>query len=228
MVAWLLAAWVALGAVPTEALEAMLDREVVVVRTDGSEVPGKLVGVGEETATVLKHDGRVVSVPLGEVEALRGEPAVPPTSEPPRAAQATLSVSGGGTRLVAARFGRDELILADGGSFAAGRALRGYQFVDDQGRLISQQQGWQLMGRGQEFRRRGRSGLKVALDLVTCGCAAGILVVMIDGKSSNDRLAGPLAIVGLSGTFAGFAVSTSLQRRRGEEGLRLARERYGR
>jgi small nuclear ribonucleoprotein (snRNP)-like protein len=61
--------------VPDPALQAMLNRAVVVDKVDGSEVPGTLVGFDATTITVLKPNGDVIVIARAEASALRGTPA---------------------------------------------------------------------------------------------------------------------------------------------------------
>lgn len=54
-------------AVPDAAWNAMVGRDVILHKRDGSEVRGELAGVDGISATVMKEDGRLVVVPRADV-----------------------------------------------------------------------------------------------------------------------------------------------------------------
>lgn len=51
---------------------ALIERQVIVEKLDGSEVRGTLIGVGDFDINVMKDDGTIVTVERGEVEEVRG------------------------------------------------------------------------------------------------------------------------------------------------------------
>ncbi len=66
--------------VPDAVWSALQDREVVIVKLDGSEVDGTLIGVAETEVTVMKSDGRIVVVEKTDVEEVRGRTDTPPAA----------------------------------------------------------------------------------------------------------------------------------------------------
>jgi small nuclear ribonucleoprotein (snRNP)-like protein len=52
--------------------DALVDREVLIIKQDGSEVTGTLIGVDVLEVNVMKEDGRIVVVDKAEVEEVRG------------------------------------------------------------------------------------------------------------------------------------------------------------
>ena len=66
------------GPISASAWNALLERDVVLLRRDGSTVSGRLVGVDEQTATVVIADGRVVTTGKAEVTEVRAQVAAPP------------------------------------------------------------------------------------------------------------------------------------------------------
>ncbi len=64
------------------AWNAVVNLDLVIEKVDGSEVPGKLLSVGERDVQVVKTRGRVVSVQRSEVAAIRfGVPVEPSAAE---------------------------------------------------------------------------------------------------------------------------------------------------
>jgi small nuclear ribonucleoprotein (snRNP)-like protein len=59
---------------------ALIDREVIVEKLDGSEVRGTLIGVGDLDVNVMKDDGKIVSVERSDVEEVRGVTSKPEKS----------------------------------------------------------------------------------------------------------------------------------------------------
>ncbi len=63
--------------VPDSVWNALVDREVVVGKLDGSRVEGTLIGVADTDITVMREDGRLVTVLRSEVEDVRGVSRAP-------------------------------------------------------------------------------------------------------------------------------------------------------
>ena len=64
---------------------ALIDREVLIPKLDGSEVRGELIGVDETSVTVARADGRIVSVMKEDAQEVRtttATPVAPATEEP--------------------------------------------------------------------------------------------------------------------------------------------------
>ncbi len=64
---------------------ALIDRDVLITKLDGSEVRGELIGVDETSVTVARIDGRIVSVMKADAEEVRtttATPVAPATEEP--------------------------------------------------------------------------------------------------------------------------------------------------
>ncbi len=58
----------AVGALPDSAWQALVGSQIVVTRTDGARVSGKLLGVDPTTVTIVGPDGRVMVVARTDVE----------------------------------------------------------------------------------------------------------------------------------------------------------------
>ena len=61
---------------------ALIGREVLITKLDGSEVRGELIGVDETSVTVARADGRIVSVVKADAEEVRTTTATPVAPAP--------------------------------------------------------------------------------------------------------------------------------------------------
>lgn len=232
----------------TEQLDELIEKEVVVSRNDGSEIPGTLLGVTDQSLTVVKADGRIVSIRRTDVESVSlattqsaAAPAPAPTVAPPTPEptnEATPVEFGPDRRaaderiLVGAAYTGQYFDLFDTaggantveGAFFGGRAYRYFLFVDQDGRRLSQANGWNLMGDADAYRRL--SGRNVLLPMQIGSTVIGIAGLLTAIVPRYQALSVPLIVGGLGLGVTAGALRPIFERKRGILALEKAQEIY--
>lgn len=229
-------------------LDALLEQRVVVERKDGSEIPGTLLGVTDQSLTVVKDDGRILTVRRDQVESVRAldtdaaaepdpvETTPVPVEEPieqvvkPDVPERRPTAE---RELVGAAYTGQyfDLFDPDGyanvvdGAFFGGRAYRYFLFVDQDGRRLSQSNAWTLMGDPGAYRRL--SGNSVVLPLQVGSTVLGVagLLVAIGPRSAQWSL--PLILGGLALGITSSSIKPIFERRRGKLALERAQRQFG-
>lgn len=235
-------------------LDAWIGQQVVVVRTDGAEIPGALLGVTEQSLTVVKGDGRILTVVRAEVEDVRlvGEvtvmpapapaapapvpvppaPAPTPVAPRPEPGMAAVRRPDGERVLVGAAYTGQyfDLVGLDGqpnpvdGAFFGGRAYRFFLFVDQDGRRLSQANGWALMGEPGEYRRL--SGQSVVLPLQAGSTVLGVAGILTALSPDTQSASLPLIVGGIGLGVVSSSLRPIFERRRGRAALEKAQQVY--
>ena len=222
-----------------ETLEGYLNQRVRVFRSDGSEIPGKLLGVTEQSLTLVKDDGRILSIRRGDVESveLMAEPVTgsPVSTLPPAPGPTPVGVPRpmDERRLVGASYTGQYFDLFDSAgvsnpprdAFYSGAAFRYYHFVDADGRRMSQSRGWMLMGQPQEFRRL--SGNSVVVPLQASSTVLGIAGLLCAISPNWQRATIPLTLASIGVGVTASSLRPVFQRRRGRIGLERAQAYFG-
>ncbi len=67
--------------IPDSVWEAMIERQLIIVKSNGDELEGSLISVDESDVNVMKKDGAIVTLSRQEVEEVRGISTSPPTEK---------------------------------------------------------------------------------------------------------------------------------------------------
>jgi hypothetical protein len=232
-----------------EALDAWIGQQVLVLRTDGAEIPGALLGVTEQSLTVVKADGRILTVLRAEVEAVRlsetaaapapeqPAPVVPAPVEPaptmPEPGMAPVRREAVDRVLVGAAYTGQYFDLHDvdgrpnpiDGAFFGGRAYRFFLFVDQDGRRLSQANAWSMMGDQDAYRRL--SGQSVILPLQAGSTVLGVAGILTALSPDTQSASLPLILGGIGLGIASSSLRPIYERKRGRAALERAQKVYG-